>query len=96
MWSKQTDRSALNQNRREQLPVTKLIPYLGLHEKSINTWKVCNRMHTAKKKKKKISLHKKRGAEETAAPAVSELIKSKLEQKTRRWDCVCVLEGFGG
>lgn len=33
MWSKQTVRSALNQNRREQLPVSKLIPYLGLHEK---------------------------------------------------------------
>ena len=49
MWSKQTDRSALNQNRREQLSVTKLIPYLGLHKNSINTWKVCNPMHIAKK-----------------------------------------------
>ncbi len=89
MWSKQTDRSALNQNRREQLPVTKLIPYLGLHKKSLNTWKVCNRMHNAKKKKKRFPCTEKRGAEETAAPAVSELIKSKLEQKTRRCVCVC-------
>lgn len=53
MWSKQTDRSALNQNRREQLSVTKFIPYLGLHKNSINTWKVCNPMHIAKKGRKK-------------------------------------------
>ena len=62
MWSKQTDRSALNQNRREQLSVTKLIPYLGLHKNSINTWKVCNPMHIAKKgrgKKKRFPWTKK-------------------------------------
>lgn len=94
MWSKQTDRSALNQNRREQLSVTKLIPYLGLHKNSINTWKVCNPMHIAKKgrKKKDFPEQRKRAKEETAAPAISELISSRLKQKARRWDlgaCVC-------
>lgn len=46
-----TNRSVLNQNRREQLPDTKLIPYLGLHKKSINTWKECNQKHNAREKK---------------------------------------------
>ena len=44
-------------------------------------------------KKKKISLNKERSKEETAAPAVSELISSRLEQKARRWylgACVCM------
>lgn len=88
----------MNQNRRAQLPVTKLIPYLGLHKKSINTCKVCNWMHNAKKKKRFPFYEKKKtGTKETAAPAVSELIKSKLEVGPV-WACVpvCVLEGLGG
>lgn len=82
----------MSQNRREQLPDTKLIPYLGLHEKSINTWKVCNRKHNAKEKTD-FPVQNKRSTEESAAPAVSVLITSKLEQKARRWDfgaSVCV------
>lgn len=47
-----TNRSVLNQNRREQLPDTKLIPYLGLHKKSINTWKECNQKRNAREKKR--------------------------------------------
>lgn len=90
MWSKQTDRSALNQNRREQLAVTKLIPYLGLHKKSINTWKVCNWMHNAKQEKK-ISLYKEEGTEETTAPAVWELIRSKVGAKKKEVGLMCVL-----
>lgn len=78
MWSKQTNRSALNQNRREQLLVTKLIPYLGLHKKSLNTSKVCNQMHGAKKKKKDF-LVQKRGAQMEQQHLRSQLIKSKLE-----------------
>lgn len=82
-----TNRSVLNQNGREQLPDTKLIPYLGLHKKSINTWKECNQKHNARERKKKISLCKtKRSTAESAAPAVSLLITSKLDQKARRWD----------
>lgn len=51
-----------------------------------------------KQEKKDFPPSKKGATEEKAAPAVSELIKSKLEQKPRRWDygaCVSVcVAGF--
>lgn len=93
MWSKQTDRSALNQNRRQQLSVSQLIPYLGLHKKSWETQRRALSCRLSRAKNgggKKISLNKKRNkkisTEKTAAPAVSKLIKSKLEGKAKGWD----------
>lgn len=43
-------------------------------------------MPKTRKKKKDFPVQKKGGKEEKAAPADSGLIKSKLEQKPRRWD----------
>lgn len=68
----------MNQNSREELPDTKLIPYLGLHKQDSKTWKVCNRKRNANERKD-LPVQNKNSVEDATTSGLSELVKSKLE-----------------
>lgn len=83
-WGR-TNRSAWDLNRREQLPGSKLIPYLGLRKKSIGAWKGCNQKQNAKVFP---CAKQKESTDASAAPAVSGLIRQKLERKCNKEELV--------
>lgn len=89
--AKRTNRSAWDLNRREQLPGSKLIPYLGLRKKSIGAWKGCNRKQNAKVFP---CATQKESAGASAAPAVLGLIGQKLERKCNKEELVGHVCGF--
>lgn len=89
----------MRSERGEQLPGSKLIPYLGLHKKSTGAWKGCNRKRNAKVFP---CATQKESTDASAAPAVLGLIRQKLERKRNEEElvgrvCVCVcgfMRGF--